>query len=374
MDILIEGNIHGIGNVLTIIPENIAFTKITKSSLRLIVNETAGKVLYRHMAHDNITDISYDNKNGKATITFASSVPAMSASDVFSIKLYVQKEDIIPTDYAKETTAQQAATDAAEAKMAAQAITGYALQGSGNTTQTDIANAIGTPASGQPSTLFAAIAVGGGNEGGDARESTSQAILAAITSGNTTAIAELLNTTYGLEALRTLISAIPTTTPATPQNVTDAKDTVIAAIPDVSGLATETNATVNKNQVLNMIGNTLSVNMLATGLSAMAGVPMHVITDDGITTYTLNANELYYFNSRSSDLELTLNLATVNQGEAADFHLIVQVTAGPLTVTIKDSNNNDVVWAWNYIPDFSSGIEYEIGIINNLALYTSYVV
>ena len=101
MDILIEGNIQGIGNVLTIIPENIAFTKITKSSLRLIVNETAGKVLYRHMAHDNITDISYDNKNGKATITFASSVPAMSASDVFSIKLYVQKEDIIPTDYAK---------------------------------------------------------------------------------------------------------------------------------------------------------------------------------------------------------------------------------------------------------------------------------
>ena len=101
MDILIEGNIQGIGNVLTIIPENIAFTKITKSSLRLIVNETAGKVLYRHMAHDNITNISYDNKNGKATITFASSVPAMSASDVFSIKLYVQKEDIIPTDYAK---------------------------------------------------------------------------------------------------------------------------------------------------------------------------------------------------------------------------------------------------------------------------------
>ena len=99
MDILIEGNIQGIGNVLTIIPENIAFTKITKSSLRLIVNETAGKVLYRHMAHDNITNISYDNE--QTTITFASSVPEMAASDIFSIKLYVQKEDIIPTDYAK---------------------------------------------------------------------------------------------------------------------------------------------------------------------------------------------------------------------------------------------------------------------------------
>lgn len=298
----------------------------------------------------------------------------MAASDVFSVKLYVQKEDIIPTDYAKETTAKQAASDAAAAKVAVKAITGYALQGSGNTTQTDIANAIGTPASGQPSTLFEAIAAGGGNEGGDARESTSQAILAAITSGNTTAIAELLNTTYGLEALRTLISAIPTTAPATPQNVTDAKDTVIAAIPDVSGLATETNATANKNQVISAIGNTLSVNMLATGLSAMAGVPMHVIADDGTTAYTLNANELYCFNNRSSDLELTLNLATVNQGEAADFHLIVQVMTGPLTVTIKDSNNNNVVWAGELVPEFYVGYLYEIGIINNLALYVEYVI
>lgn len=104
MDILIKGNIQGIGNELTIAPENIEFTKITKSSLRLIVNETTGKVLYRHMAHDNITDISYDDENGQTKITFSSSVPVMTITDVFSVKLYVQKEDIIPTDYAKETS------------------------------------------------------------------------------------------------------------------------------------------------------------------------------------------------------------------------------------------------------------------------------
>lgn len=44
-----------------------------------------------------------------------------------------------------------------------------------------IFNLIGSPASGQPSTLFAAIAAGGGG-GGDAQESTSQAILAAVNS------------------------------------------------------------------------------------------------------------------------------------------------------------------------------------------------
>ena len=104
MDILIKGNMQGIGNVLTIAPENIAFTKITKSSLRLIVNETTGKVLYRHMAHDNITAISYDDEHEEANITFASSVPAMTVTDVFSVKLYVQKEDIIPSDYAKQGT------------------------------------------------------------------------------------------------------------------------------------------------------------------------------------------------------------------------------------------------------------------------------
>ena len=52
--------------------------------------------------------------------------------------------DNIPTDYAKETTAQQAASDASAAKVAAQAITGYALQGSDDTaTNTAIAALIG---------------------------------------------------------------------------------------------------------------------------------------------------------------------------------------------------------------------------------------
>ena len=240
--------------------------------------------------------------------------------------------------------AASAATDAAAAKTAAQAITGYALQGSGNSTQTDIASTIGTPATGQPSTLFAAIAASGGGGGtGDAKESTSQSILAAVEDNGDTAI--------------TLVKDIAT-------NV--AKDATVAK---------EAAATANKNQVISAIDNTLSVNMLATGLSAMAGVPMHVITDDGITTaYTLNVNELYYFNNRSSDLNLTLDLTTVIQGEAADFHLIVQVTTGPLTVTIKDSNNNDVVWSRDKTPDFLTGTIYEIGIINNLALYVEYVI
>lgn len=138
-------------------------------------------------------------------------------------------------------------------------------------------------------------------------------------------------------------------------------------------VATETNATSNKNEVIDAINNTLQVNMLATGIDAMIGVPMHVVSDDTTTTsYTLNANELYYFNARSTDLNLTLDLTTVATGEIADFHIIIQVETGPLTVSIKDSDNNNIIWGSNLVPQFYSNTIYEIGIINNLAVYVTY--
>lgn len=362
--------------------------------------------------------------SGLATETNATSnkqaildaISALSIPTVAQIQNGLAKTSDIPSDYAKETTAQAAATDAAAAKTAAQGITGYALQGSGNATQTDIATAIGTPVSGQATDLFAAIAEvsGGGGGGGDATAANQATIIAAVKSGTSpnektaVGLADDINTNLGDSTstdsspttlwgkVKQVYNYLSTTiagilgTPASSHTIagdagsaaTDAAEantklgTLTSGQSVYGDMAKEAAATANKNQVINAIGDTLSVNMLATGLSAMAGVPMNVITDDGTTAYTLNANRLYYFNNRSSDLELTLNLGTVTQGEAADFHLIVQVdtSASPLTVTIKDSNNNDVVWSWDSAPDFSAGVIYEIGIINNLALYVNYVV
>ena len=104
MDILIKGNMQGVGRVLSICPENIAYTKITKNALRVIINETTGKVLYRHMLHDNISSITYDAEHEDTNITFTNNVPAMQVTDQISVKLYVQKEDIVPSDYAKQET------------------------------------------------------------------------------------------------------------------------------------------------------------------------------------------------------------------------------------------------------------------------------
>ena len=73
-------------------------------------------------------------------------------ADIRRLMSYIRKAVNTMTSYvlgilsngAKETTAQQAATDAAAAKTAAQAITGYALQGSDTTaTNTAIASLIG---------------------------------------------------------------------------------------------------------------------------------------------------------------------------------------------------------------------------------------
>lgn len=139
-----------------------------------------------------------------------------------------------------------------------------------------IAGKIGTPATGQPSTLFAAIAAGGG--GGDAQESTSQAILAAVQSGNVTAIAELLNNAHGLDALRALIAAIPTTAPATPQNITDAQAAIIAAMPSVSGLALD--STVAKEATL---GTTADSSVATTIFGWLKAVWDKLV--DIVTTY-----------------------------------------------------------------------------------------
>lgn len=71
-------------------------------------------------------------------------------------------------------------TKAAEVIAAMPSTSGLATSSDVSTVQSSIEAKIGTPASGQPTDLFAAIAAGGG--GGDAQESTSQDILAKVQS------------------------------------------------------------------------------------------------------------------------------------------------------------------------------------------------
>lgn len=121
--------------------------KITEA-IRLIVDETAGVVFCSSMQKNYIVSISAQNDQVSQTeilITFA--IPdgkTVSASDQFTIEMDWGDtiKDNIPTDYAKETTAQQAAADASAAKVAAQAITGYATEENATANKNEVLAAI----------------------------------------------------------------------------------------------------------------------------------------------------------------------------------------------------------------------------------------
>lgn len=71
-----------------------------------------------------------------------------------------------------------------------------------------------------------------------------------------TAVSYISDSTYGLSAIKTKLNSLPTTTPATPSDVTTAKEAIINAIPSVpTDYAKESNATNNRNTILSAINN-----------------------------------------------------------------------------------------------------------------------
>lgn len=170
--------------------------------------------------------------------------------------------DIDTTTLAKETTAQQAAADASEAKTAAQGITGYALQGS---------------------------------------------------------------------------------------NPAATNTEILQAIPSVEGLATETNATANKNDVL-------------AAIAANAGIPTLTIPDS-TAAQELAPNVLYIFNNRTSTLTLTLGTPIVGVVNEYHFFIVCGSTAPTVNFPIGIS------WNGGNAPTISAGKTYEVSILNNVAAY-----
>ena len=128
------------GMVISINPDDgsldTADERLIKESVRLIIDETNKVVLCSSMQKNRIINIYAQGNQGESTadtIYIRIAIPedkTVSASDQFTIEMDWGDtiEDNIPTDYAKETTAQQAAADAEAAKVAAQAITGYATE------------------------------------------------------------------------------------------------------------------------------------------------------------------------------------------------------------------------------------------------------
>ena len=167
---------------------------------------------------------------------------------------------------------------------------------------------------------------------------------------------------------------------ATEANATANKNAIIAAIPSVAniqnglatssalssvatdasaaktaaqaitGYATETNATANKNAILQAISDN-------------AGVPTLTIPST-TASQELAPNTLYIFSSRSTALILTLG--TPITGIANEYHLFL-VTDSSTAPTVTWPSG--ISWNGGSAPSIAANKTYEVSILNNVAAF-----
>lgn len=128
---------------------------------------------------------------------------------------------------------------------------------------------------------------------------------------------------------------------------------ILAAIPSAatiqSGLATEANATANKNAIIAQI-------------QANAGVPTMTIPAT-TSAQQLAPNTLYIFAERTSDL--TLTFGTPITGIANEYHCFIIVGSTAPTVTWPSG----ISWNGGDAPTIAADKTYEISILNNVAAF-----
>lgn len=124
---------------------------------------------------------------------------------------------------------------------------------------------------------------------------------------------------------------------------------ILQAIPSVAGLATESNATSNKNEVLSAI-------------AANAGIPTLTIPDS-TASQELAPNVLYIFATRTSTL--TLILGTPIVGIANEYHFFVVCGSTAPTINFPAG----ITWNGGSAPTIAADKTYEVSILNNVAAY-----
>ena len=124
---------------------------------------------------------------------------------------------------------------------------------------------------------------------------------------------------------------------------------ILQAIPSVAGLATEANATDNKNEVLEAIASN-------------AGIPTMTIPDS-TAAQELAPNVLYIFSTRTSTLTLTLGTQIV--GIANEYHFFIVCGSTAPTVNFPSG----ISWNGGSAPTIAADKTYEVSILNNIAAY-----
>lgn len=103
---------------------------------------------------------------------------------------------------------------------------------------------------------------------------------------------------------------------------------------------------------------------IAAGGGGSAAVPEISIADTGsAATQELAANTLYIFPNRTSDL--TLTLGTPVTGEASEYHFIVEVGSTLPTITLPAG----LTWKSSDTIAFDTDTTYEVSILDNYAIF-----
>lgn len=132
------------------------------------------------------------------------------------------------------------------------------------------------------------------------------------------------------------------------QAATDAAAAKTAA-QAITGYATETNATANKNAII-------------AEIQANAGIPTLTIPDS-TASQELAPNVLYIFETRTSTLTLTLGTPIV--GIANEYHFFIVCGSTAPTVNFPTG----ITWNGGSAPTIADNKTYEVSILNNVAAY-----
>lgn len=355
------------GNTITLT----GITTVTVADVRLIVDETAKKVICSSMQKDNISCSTN-------IITVNSSVATLDATHDYTIELDFGEQLSGLAKQGNNTSAtlsdaQGAVKNSTTTALAELlnntyglaalqtligAITGYALQGSDTTaTNTAIKNAI------------------------------ANIDLSAVAKQGSDATATLTAVATAIATLATAVAAIPTTTPATSTDVSNAQTAIISAMPSVSGLASETSVKDGADTAISLLKDgsvrLAAIKALVQAISGYAmqgsdptatntailsailsnvGTPQLTVPNT-TATQELASNTVYLFESRTNNLTLTLGTPIAGQNNEYHFFLFVGATAPSITYPAGIS------WNGGSAPTITANKNYEISINNNIAAY-----
>lgn len=199
---------------------------------------------------------------------------------------------------------------------------------------------IGTPQSGQPDTLFGAIA-------NITIDTSTIAQRTDVKDGNDTAIS----------VAKEIRSEVGTGSDTAAES-----GTLFAVLKWVKDKV---------KSIFNLIGSpasgqpsTLFAAIAAGGGGGSAAVPEISVADTGsAATQELAANTLYIFPNRTNDL--TLTLGTPVTGEASEYHFIVEVGSTLPTITMPTG----LTWKSSETIAFDANTTYEVSILDNYAIF-----